>query len=254
MKKYWLSAFFCALTPLALAQDLTPGAALYAGVGVWQPEFSGQLGDTDTDLDDLGFDDTDVNVFYVALEHPVPVLPNVRVELADIDESAVGTISESFTFEGVTFDASAEVQTDIELSYIDATLYYEVAMFDFGLTFRSLDASVSAATTDNNADFIPQQSVKEEVDGVLPMLYGATKIDIPGTGLFITGAVNGISYDDNSVIDYRIAAGYEMELSVLASLGAEIGLRNFTIETSDDEDYQGEIELSGAYARINIQF
>lgn len=232
----------------ALALDATPLFSVNIGAGSWGADYSGELGDFNTDVDDLGFDDDDNTYFYVAFEHAVPVIPQVRFERIGISTSGVGTLTRSFQIDDRVFTVGSEVASDLDLTFNDLVLYYELAVFDFGLTFRQFDAEVAAATTDGSL------SDNEEVDGVLPMAYLQTKIDLPLTGVYVTGSVNGISFDDKSVIDYRAAVGYEIDLALVSKLGLEIGYRNFELDLGDEEDFAADIELSGVYFGVNLKF
>ncbi len=244
------SMLIFASTP-ALAIDATPLFSVYAGAGSWNAEFSGELGalGETASFDELGFDDENNVYLYVAFEHAVPFIPQVRLETIDIGSSGIGTLTDAFTIGDETFNLGTEVDTEFDLSFVDASLYYEIAMFDFGVTLRQFDVDATAVST---ADATLSDS--ESVDGVLPMAYLQTKIDLPLTGLYLTGSVNTISYDDKSVTDFRGAVGYGIELSFLAEIGLELGYRSFEIDLGDEEDLVGDIELSGAYFGANVKF
>ena len=56
---------------------------VYAGFGTWQQSYGGDVtsGIAAVNVEtDLGLDDVDNNVLYLAVEHGVPVLPNVRLQ------------------------------------------------------------------------------------------------------------------------------------------------------------------------------
>ena len=44
------------LSPLTQADTIL---GVYAGIGTWNPEYSGDIGRSDLDIEDLGFDDDD---------------------------------------------------------------------------------------------------------------------------------------------------------------------------------------------------
>lgn len=231
-----------------LAVDATPLFSVNIGAGSWGADYSGELGDFDTNVDDLGFDDDNNAYFYAAFEHAVPLIPQIRFERIDISSSGVGTLTRSFQIDDRIFTVGSQVATDLDFTFNDLTLYYELAIFDFGLTFRQFDAEVAASNTNGSL------SDSEEVDGVLPMAYLQTKIDLPLTGIYVTGNVSGISFDDKSVIDYRAAIGYEIDLALVTKLGLEIGYRSFELDLGDEEDFAADIELSGAYIGANLKF
>ncbi len=248
MKKFLTSAALVFASTPVFALDATPLFSVYGGVGSWSTEVSGDLGDSETDVNDLGLGDESNNYIYVAFEHAVPFIPNVRLERSAISSSGDSVLTDAFVFGDSSFDA--DVATEIDITMTDAVLYYEIAMVDFGLTFRQFDAEVSAVGTIEGTE----ETESEEVDGVLPMLYVQTKIDLPFTGLYVTGNANAISVDDKSIIDYRAAVGYGIEIPVIAEIGLELGYRAFEIDLGDDEDFAGNIEFSGVYFGANVKF
>ncbi len=270
MKKLISSIALVMAASPALAVDATPFFSVYGGVGSWQTEVDGSLGDSSTDVSDLGLSDESNAYFYVAFEHAVPFVPQVRLERSSISSSGNERINRDFVFAGETYEASSDVQTDIDIAMTDAVLYYELAMFDFGLTVRHFDAdaTVRGQSTSNEQTLaqkpLPvagtiitgpnETTTSETVDGYLPMLYLQTKIDLPFTGLYVTGNVNGIAIDGKSVTDYRAAVGYGIEISILAEIGLELGYRAFEIDLGDDEDFAGDIDFSGVYFGANVKF
>src|SRR5690554_6837819 len=108
-------------TPLAQADILGLGAS----VGYWDTDVSGKVasGSDSVDVHDqlqLKADgNADASIYF---EHPVPLLPNVRLAYTLIQQSGNGTLSGSF--DGVS--ASASVRSDLDLEQLDLTLYYEV--------------------------------------------------------------------------------------------------------------------------------
>ena len=63
--------------PVIASADI---AGLSAGVGTWQSSPSGTLGSTSISLENtLNFDEENSNYLFIALEHPIPLLPNLRL-------------------------------------------------------------------------------------------------------------------------------------------------------------------------------
>jgi len=75
---------------------------LHAGASLWSPDLSGSFrseGTASTSFDvekDLRYSDTRATSFYVAIEHPVPMLPNIRIERTNRSESSSGRTNGSF--------------------------------------------------------------------------------------------------------------------------------------------------------------
>jgi len=248
MKHIIGSLVFAVASSPAWAIDATPFFSVYAGAGSWSTELSGDLGDTSTDIDDLGFDDEDNGYFYAAFEHAVPVVPNVRLEYIDLSTSGSGA-TDGFLIDEL--ELVGDIDSELDLTFTDIVLYYEIAMLDFGLTFRQFDAEISAEGSVAGQPEIVTE--RESADGVLPMLYAQAKVELPLTGFYITGSFSGISVGDISITDLRGAAGYGIELGPVAEVGVELGLRSFTLDLGDDEDFSGDIEFSGVYFGVGVK-
>lgn len=222
----------------------------YAGAGTWQQEYSGDVtsGISKVDIeDDLGLDDDDNNIIYAAIEHGIPVLPNVRAQHFSIDVDGANTLSRTIEFNGEIFPVSDDVATVIDLTQTDAVFYYElldnVVSLDLGLAVSFLDGSIEVASSVDSAE--------ADFDEVLPMLYGKVRADLPLTGLWVGAEAQGIGYDDNSLLEFNAQIGYESGLG----LGIEAGYRAVQIDMDDFDDVNNaEIDVSGPYAAINYHF
>ncbi len=241
---------------LALSLPVSASAdvlGLTAGLYNWTQNFSGDLrseqtGSDKIDLeDDLNFDDDSANVYFVAFEHPIPVLPNIRVGSTGMEIKETGTVNRTFNYEGTTYNQGREVQSDIDLSHIDATLYYEIldnfVSLDVGLTARKFDGEATIAYTDGT------QSETADIDGTLPLLYANARVELPFLpGLYASGELHGISYSGNSLIDTKLGLGYE----ILGIVGLELGLRSFELDLEGDDDEEFNMTIDGAFVGVVV--
>ena len=107
--------------PLFAGADI---AGLYAGAGVWQSSPSGTLGNTSISLENtLNFDEENSNYFFIALEHPIPLLPNLRLSRADLEWAGQGTVSAGTSLDEVVFPIDQAVSADLDLSHTEITFY-----------------------------------------------------------------------------------------------------------------------------------
>ncbi len=249
MKKGILFAAMGAALAMPAAADTL---GIYGGIGQWQGDFSGDVTSQSVQMDsDLGFDDSDVTQGYVNFEHPIPMLPNVRLAYADISESANGTLGRDFQFAGNNYQAGARVASDLDLTMTDVTFYYELwdmgGDLDLGITARNFDGHLGM-----DSDLV---AGREDLDGWLPMLYVAARFDLPLTGLYIGGTANGVGYSGNDVLDYQIGVGYEFGL-VAVDLGVELGYRSLSLDLDDDDvaDFASNIDMDGAYLNLVMHF
>ena len=216
-----------------------------AGAYMWKQSWDGDVkaGSDSIDMnDDLGYDDETGKSFYVALEHPVPVLPNIRLQSTDLDISEKGTLTKPYTFVGKVYTVGEEVQSTTDLSHIDGTFYYEIldnwVNLDAGLTVRMFDGEVSIKGASGEGAI--------EIDAPIPMAYVNARFELPLTGLYASALGNVIAYGDNKVTDMTLALGYELGI-----LGLELGYRNFDVQLEDDNE-EANVTVDGYFLGVVI--
>lgn len=246
------SALLCgvAASPFSFADTVL---GLYVGAGVWQSDFSGDVGSIPIDLNDLGVQEQDGNVLFVALEHPIPIIPNIRLQTLDLNYEQTAVVSQSFEFDDQIFTANDTIHSDFDLSHTDFTLYYEVldnwVSLDLGLTGRVFDGYVFAESLTT-----PSDSERIELDETIPLLYLNAQFELPLTGLYIAAGGNFVSYDGHSLRDYSLGLGYQTDGLVL-DFGIEAGIRKFTVELDNlDDELNANIELDGMYFTAFLHF
>jgi outer membrane protein len=242
----FLLAFLAA--PQSVLADTIFG--VYAGAGSWQQNYSGDFraGVTDIDVeDDLGLDDEMNNMFYLAVEHPMPFLPNVRVNYARFDIDSEATLARDIDFNDVIFPAGVELATDLDVTQGDAIVYYEVLD-----NIVSLDLGFGARYFDGSVELVSEFSASEaEFTAVIPMLYGRTRADLPFSGFWVGAEAMGLGYSDSNLIDANAQIGWESRFG----FGAEAGWRLLTLDIDDIDDIdEAGIDISGPYMAINFHF
>jgi outer membrane protein len=234
------------LTSLAQADTIL---GIYAGVGTWKADYDGQAGDPSITLKELGLKEQDNNFYYIALEHPIPVIPNIRLQQTDISSKQTADISRTFTIDDTTFTGTDVVTSDFDLSHLDATLYYEILdnwiNLDIGLTARMFDGYVSASSSTSN------RSERVMVDETLPMLYLKAQFDLPFSGLSAGVEGNYVSYQDSKLTDYTAKISYLFDSAF--DIGIEAGYRSMSL-TIDEDDITADLDLKGPYAALIVHF
>lgn len=235
---------------------------VYVGGGVWQGSVSGNLSNTDSSnsdavtLEELNLEDPQNTFAYIALEHPVPVLPNVRIAMTNLSAEGESTITRDIELnDNFSFPANANSQSEIDLSHIDYTLYYELMdnylSFDLGLTGRSFSGNARLSYDTEEGESGTEQL---ELDGIIPMLYAKAQIDLPFTGWYVGGSVNYISITDNSITDAEAKIGY-LTSGLGLDLGFDLGYRSFSIVAKPDEDdFEADLTIDGPYASLIVHF
>jgi outer membrane protein len=217
-------------------------------VSYWQGAYSGDVfsrADQQTiDLEqDLNYDDGGFLEISASLEHPIPIIPNIRISHIDLDESADGAISG--TFEGVNF--TGDVESNLDLTNTSVTLYYEVldnfVSLDIGLETKIFDGRlyIKDKTTGDVSD--------TKIDDPIPMLYAGVSADLPLTGLSVGADVSAISYSGDKFLDAKARVRYDLGLVFL-----EGGYRQMSVQVDDVSGIDVDASISGVYLSTGLDF
>ncbi len=235
-----MGASMLAAAPVVSADILGVGAT----VGYWDADYSGEAskGNDRVDLErDLNLsNDSNANLT-AYFEHPVPVLPNVRLAYTRTKQSGNGQLNTGY--DGV----SGAVRSELELEQLDVTLYYEIldnwVNLDLGLTVRDFSGELLVQNRNDTSQFS-----ETKADAVLPLVYAAARFDLPFTGVSVGGDANAIAYDGDSVYDFNVYGQYEMSLLQLRA-----GYRQISLDYEDGDDNL-DIELSGPFVSAGLRF
>lgn len=257
MKKTLLSAATCLMVAPTIASADTIG--FYVGAGNFDAEFSGTFKDADSTIsreidvdDDLGFDESSASYVYIAIEHPIPVLPNIKLARTELDQDGSSTITETIEFDGQTYSANADIDSTIDLSHTDVTLYYELldnwVNLDLGLTIRQFDGEISITGVPQGSTV--EETAQEDIDFPVPLLYVKAQFDLPLTGLYAAVDGNWIGYSGNIFFDAVGKIGYETDIG----FGVEAGLRSITLEIDEEDEVEADMDFSGLYLAAHYHF
>ncbi|WP_019030228.1 TIGR04219 family outer membrane beta-barrel protein [Colwellia piezophila] len=252
MKKTFLAASVAALMCSSAQADTLLG--LYIGGQVWANEASGSFGDGDSSKDQavFDFDNKNQGSFYVAFEHPIPLIPNIKIASTTLDTVGGTTISQDVKILGTTYNVSENLDTTLDASFVDYTLYYEVfdndlLSFDFGLTARDLDAYIKVAESDTKGSDL-------DVSGIIPMFYLSTIVGLPFTGLNIFAEANFLSFDDQTVYDAQIGVSYSILDNLAVDFDVTLGYRTMKMELNDLDDFYSDLTYDGFFAGAVVHF
>lgn len=220
---------------------------VFAGIGGWRADFSGDVVSNVNVENELGIADDLSNYAYFAFEHPVPLLPNIRVERTNVSDTGTGTLTGSFEFAGEDFTVGEMVEADIDLTSTDLTLYYE--LLDTGM---DLDVGLTARVFQGDVII---DNASRSVTGGLPMLYARAKFGLPFSGFYLGADINTLSYRDSELTDLSFTVGWEIENFILPEFGIEGGYRRMTLELDPDEfDVGVDVDLDGVFVNLTAHF
>lgn len=247
MKKL-LAIAITAASPIMAHADLL--FTIDAGASMWNAEASGDVdGAVDLGSDGLNLDSEANNVLFASFEHPIPMIPNVKIMKTDLDLTGNGNAS--YTFLDQSFTGSTSSQMD--LSHMDYTLYWGVPLpipfFDinFGLTARQFDGVVSVTEKSTG------NTTKEDLNFTMPMGYLNVDFD-SHFGIYARAELNALSFDGNGVTDTALAVGYTLPLPIpFLDINLEGGYRSINLMTDKDTvDIETDVEVSGMFAGLNV--
>ena len=244
MKKLLLGALV-ALLPLTAMSATVLG--IQAGGGSWTHAPSGDItasdggAGTSADLEnDLNLSKKTEGYSYFILEHPIPVIPNIKYVNTKLTSSGSGTANVSFTFNGTAYNTVTALTTVLELNQTDAILYYEildnVVSLDFGLNAKTITGKASVNTDSTT------------FSATIPMLYVAAEISLPA-GFAVAADISTISAAGNTVSDTTVKLTYTSDYY----LGLEAGLRTQSY-TLDVDSVKANMKFSGVFAGVYFKF
>ena len=249
MKKILFSALVLLLPLNAMAATVL---GVQIGGGSWTHTPSGDITSSDggvgtkADLvDDLQLSKKSEGYGYLIIEHPIPVIPNIKITQTNLSSAGSGSISKSITFNTETFTTSANVTTSLSLNQTDTTLYYEVldnvVSFDIGLNAKTIkgEANITAS------GFTSQTS---SFSATVPMLYVAAEVALPA-GFAIGADMSTIAVSGNTLTDVTAKISYTSDYL----FGVEAGVRTQTYNI-DVDNVKADIGFTGAFAGVYLKF
>ncbi len=217
------------------------------GGGVWNETPEGGINKTidTTSVDvknDLFWTEESQGYIFATLEHPVPIIPNVRLMYIKMDHSGSGNTS--FDFEGTTY--SGNVANEFSIEQTDLLLYYEVldnvVSLDLGLNVRLLDISYKIADDSGT-------NTSGSVSGAVPMIYALVG-GSPWPDFILSAEANYMTLSGSTISDFTAKIAYTTNFFV----GFEAGYRTQTIELDDVDDTNADLDFKGPFVGAYVKF
>lgn len=246
--KHLLLATLLFFLPYQLYADTL---GVYIGAGIWNHDATGTAQEntsaTSFDLEkDLYLKEEQEGYFYIAFEHPVPLIPNVKFASTKLSNSGAGATTVTVNIGGESFTAGTNLTTTLVLDSTDLTLYYEildnVVELDLGLTARKLDGKFN--TSDGTL------TANETLDETIPLLYAAVAFNLPVTGLSFKAEGNFVGTSDVNHSDFQVKLGYEFA----SIFGVEGGYRAQNFDIKNTSNVTANMKFSGIFAGVFLHF
>ncbi len=249
MKKSVLSMAAVALLagPAALADTL---GGVYLGADLHFADTTGSFGQTGNQQD-FSFDDKNQSSFYIKVEHPVPLLPNIKVQANSLNSEGSTSLNRTFVFDNQTFAVGSTVAQDLDLSNIDATFYYEIldndlVSLDLGVTAKYIDGDISVSNQSQNA--------VQDLSAVIPMGYAYGSFGLLGTATKVFAEMNYVSYDGSSLSDLQFGIAYEVIDTLAIDVALKAGVKKTKLELDDIDNVDADLTFDGAFISAELHF
>lgn len=247
------------LTVTNASADMVFG--VYAGVQGWDMDAEGGFGTVDefnqsgnNSHADFNFDSQTQGSFYLAIEHPVPILPNIKIKHNQMDTDGATRLNSTFEFGGTTYSVDSSLDTQIDLTNTDIIMYYEIldndlVTVDVGINVKLVDGQLDVANVDD-----PLQRSRETFSGPVPMLYGAVKIGLPFTGLGVFADGSFLSVGDHTLYDYEAGIDYTFIDNMAIDMTLQVGYRAIKLELEDLDDINSNLDFDGVFVGLEAHF
>lgn len=252
MKKRVLAAALGALC-LAPAANADMLLGLYAGAQGWNTSTDGGFSESSSGDATFDFDSKTNSSLYVAFEHFVPLVPNVKVNYTTLDTDGTTTLNADFEFEGTTYSESASILTDASIDSTDFILYYEIfdndlVSFDIGINAKYIDGTLYVEDVDSG------ENGEASFKGVIPMAYSRVEFGLPFTGLAAYAEGSYLAFDDHEVRDIQAAITYSFVENLAIDMTLQVGYRDVSVDIEDLDDIYADLSFDGVFAGLEIHF
>ncbi|WP_019675948.1 TIGR04219 family outer membrane beta-barrel protein [Arsukibacterium perlucidum] len=226
---------------------------IYVGGDGWRSDVTGSFGNSEP-APVFNFDSKTQGSYFLALEHPIPLLPNIRLAHNQLEAQGVSIIDAQFSFGGEDFAVSTTVANRLDLSNTDIVLYYEildnsVVALDLGVNGKHIKGSASVVEQAQNG-----LQGEESVSQWLPLVYVSSKIGLPLTGLDIFAQGSYIGWSDSRMYDVQAGVGYEVVDSLAVDVRLKVGYRAINLRLDDLDNLYSNIDFKGVFAGIELHF
>lgn len=257
MKKNTISI---AALSLALSSALISGQisadtllGVYLGGDGWRTDVTGSFGNSEP-APTFNFNSKAQGSYFIALEHPIPVLPNIRLAHNQLEADGVTLINGQFSFGGEDFAVNTTVANQVDLTNTDIVLYYEIldnslVALDLGLTGKYIKGSASVVEQTQRG-----LQGEESVSQWLPMAYVNSKIGLPLTGLDLFAQGSYIGWSDSRMYDVQAGIGYEIVDSLPVDIRLKVGYRAVNLRLDELDDLYSNLDFKGVFAGLELHF
>jgi len=251
------------LVGIALAGSLASGDFIGAsgGVGIWSQNIDGYVKtgdninyfnnksaekDGDKKTGNLGLSDEQKLYIWAKIIHPIPFIPNLKLQYTQYDTKGKGVATSNFKIFGESISLKDKVETEITIDSYDTTFFYElnpvIADFEGGVGVNILDGKIDVKTA----------LQKESKDWLVPLPYLYGRVETMNIGGFsVEAQIKYFNISKGHYYDYQGALKYHLFLPV--DISASIGYKKQDIY-GEDGDNSTKIKFEGGFVELGVKW
>ncbi|TCB80503.1 TIGR04219 family outer membrane beta-barrel protein [Acinetobacter sp. ANC 4173] len=172
--------------------------------------------------------------FSVALEHPVPIIPNAKIRYVNLDSQTESSVA-------------GQPNYAVNLDHADFILYYEILD-------NVVDLDIGAGATTLNGDITNFAGQRTNIDETYPIIYGTVGGKLPFTGLSAKAELTYSNFNDVQLTDALAEIQYNFIDNMLVDVGVKAGYRIFTVDLDDYNRNDIKLEFKGPYIGLDAHF
>ncbi|MCL1074808.1 TIGR04219 family outer membrane beta-barrel protein [Shewanella dokdonensis] len=216
------------------------------GGDYWNADASGTFAEKGQPQQEFGYDSSARYSLWLAIEHPIPFLPNLKIRENHLEED--GTLADAdMSFSGIHY--TGETYTNVDLGNTDFIGYYElldndILSLDVGAAYKKFDGSIRV--------YQGSKSATLELSKGVFMGYANAELGLPGSGLFAYADIlTGI--DESSVYDYQLGLGWQFD-GIALDTRIHAGYRTFNFDVNDFDGASADMKFDGVFAGVEVVF
>ena len=195
---------------------------------------------------------------WMLIKHPIPIVPNVRLEYTNVKDTGVVTGSfKDFVVPGASTKGSIEITQYEVIPYyniLDNTFWTTV---DLGIDLKVMETKYVADGVNLVGTPLTTENYTDTTTVVIPLVYARLRVEIPVTNIGLEADVKYLSYEDSTISDMRVKVDYTLAFIPVIQPAIEVGYRvqKFDITYEDGSDKtRMDMEFSGVYAGMMLRF
>ena len=249
MKKLLALTLFC--TTVSMADFI--GGEVNLGYYTHTPSGSASYkGDTIDIQDDMKWKQESDIFFKAYFEHPVPLIPNIKVGYTSFGHKGSGSVDSSFTWGDINFNSSNDIKSNFEMKMYDLALYYEILdnwlNADVGINIKYLDGGIDATVENQLTNTVESESADFSLP--IPMAYAKFRFDVPTTDISFQAEGNYIAFDGHTLYDIEAGVRY----TYMLGFGVEAGYKGLKLKIDDVDNLTMDTDFSGFYGKVVWDF